>query len=263
MPRNPSRSPLPRNPILAEILEQGDIFFFHRPGLIAPRTPDGEELEPFFLVLHPLRQPRYRLLTLGKRRLPPPLKSGAPARGGERFWVRVDDMPESPAALRAALGGHKAEGAPPGIPALPPARPAGDGVYALARHGDHVHLAYALKHPDRAGPLQRELGIEDEASFIVTVKNTEFSERAGTADYPPELRARFQERKYAPLDPPAFLDFPGSELLFIAVRRAVGKELGISLERQEEGRRSAEMVRDLRARRRDAPVEPLFEGEWA
>ena len=63
--------------------------------------------------------------------------------------------------------------------------------------------------------------------------------------------------------PPGFLDFPGSELLFIAVRRAVGKELGISLERQEEGRRSAEMVRDLRARRRDAPVEPLFEGEWA
>jgi hypothetical protein len=263
MPRNPSRPSLPRDRIAAEILEQGDIFFFHRPGLSAPRTSDGEELEPFFLVLHPLRQQRYRMLTLGKRRLPPPLKSGAPARGGERFWVRVDGLPESPVALRAALGVHKAEGAPPGIPALPPARSAGDGVYALARHGDHTHLAYALKHPDRAGPLQRELGIEDEASFIVTVKNPEFIERSGTADYPPELRAHFQERKYAPLDPPAFLDFPGSELLFIAVRRAVGKELGISLEREEEGRRSAQMVRDLRERRRDAPVEPLFEGEWA
>jgi hypothetical protein len=251
----------PRGP--AEILEQGDIFFFHRPGLEAPRSPDGEELERFFLVLHPLRRKQYRLLTLGKRRLPPPLKSGAPARGGERFWVRVDGLPQAPSELRAALGAFKPEGAPPGVPALPPARPAGDGVYALARHGDHVHLAYILEHPDRAGPLQRELGIEEEASFIVTVKNPEFIERAGGPDYPPELAARFQERKYLPLDPPGFLDFPGAEMLFITVRRAVGKELGISLERQDEGSRSAEMVRDLRERRRDAPVEPLFEGEWA
>lgn len=258
MPRPSTR---PAGP--AEILEQGDIFFFHRPGLDAPMTAEGEELEPVFLVLHPLRQRRYRVLTLGKRRLPPPLKSGAPARGGERFWARVDGLPESPGALRAALGAYRPEGAPPGVPALPPARPAGDGVYALARHGDHVHLAYALKHPDRAGPLQRGLGIEDEASFIVTVKNPEFIERAGAPDYPPGLKARFQERKYLPLDPPAFLDYPGADLLFITVRRAVGKELGIPLGQEDEGRRSAEMMRDLRARRRDAPVEPLFEGEWA
>jgi len=249
MPSQPSRSAGP-----AEILEQGDIFFFHRPGLDAPRSPDGEELEPFFLVLHPLRQRRCRLLTLGKRRLPPPLKSGEPGRGGERFGVRVDGLLDKQVNLRSALGSFKPEGAPPGVPALPPARPAGDGIYALARHGDHVHLAYVLKHPDRAGPLQRGLGIEEEASFIVTVKNPEFIEHAGGPEYPPDLRALFQERKYLPLDPPAFLDAIGAELLFITVRRAVGKELGISLERQEEGMRSAEMVRDLRARRRDAPV---------
>jgi hypothetical protein len=257
-----SRPSRPAGP--AEILEQGDIFFFHRPGREdSSRTADGEDLEPFFLVLHPLRQRRYRLLTLGKRRLPPPLKSGAPGRGGERFWVRVDGLLDNPSDLRSALGAHRPEASPPGAPALPPARPAGDGVYVLARHGDHVHLAYVLKHPDRAGPLQRELGIEEEASFIVTVKNPDFIERSGGPDYPPELRVLFQERKYAPSDPPAFLDAPGAELLFITVRRAVGKELGISLERRDEGARSAEMVRDLRARRRDAPVEPLFEGEWA
>jgi hypothetical protein len=177
--------------------------------------------------------------------------------------AHIDAVPETPAALRAALGAHRPEGAPPGIPALPPARPAGDGVYALARHGNHVHLAYILKHPDRAGPLQRKLGIEDEASFIVTVRNPEFLESAAGPDYPPELRGRFQERKYLAADPPAFLDAPGAELLLITVRRAVDRELGISLDPQDEGRRSAEMVRDLRARRRDAPVEPLFEGEWA
>ena len=233
----------------AEILEQGDIFFFHRPGA-EPSAEEGPEgMEPFFFVLHPLRQRRYRIILPGRRRLPPPLKGGGPARGGERFWGRVDSLPDSPGALRTALGGE----------GLPPARPAGDGVYVLARHGDHTHLAWVLEHPDRAGPLQRELGIDDEDSFIVSVKNPDYIERAGAPEYPPELLGRFQERKYLPLDPPAFLDHAGAELLFIAVRRAVGKELGISLER----RRSREMVRALRLRRRDAPVEPLFEGEWA
>jgi hypothetical protein len=263
MNSRPSRPIGPRPHEPAEILEQGDVFFFHRPGLDAPVPAEGEELEPFFLVLHPLRQRRYRLLTLGKRRPPPPLKSGAPARGGDRLRARIDGLPGTPADLRMALGSRRPEGSPPGVPALPPARPAGDGVYALARHGDHVHLAYVLKHPDRAGPLQRSLGIEEEASFIVTVRNPEYIEGAGVPDYPPALRALFSERKYLPADPPAFLDAVGAELLLITVRRAVGKELGISLDPQDEGRRSAEMVRDLRARRRDAPVEPLFEGEWA
>jgi hypothetical protein len=177
--------------------------------------------------------------------------------------ARIEALPETPSALRAALGSHRPAEAMPGVPALPPARPAGDGVYALARHGNHVHLAYILKHPDRAGALQRTLGIEEEASFIVTVRNPEYFEGGAGPDYPPALRSLFQERKYLPADPPAFLDAPGAELLLITVRRAVGKELGISLDPQDEGRRSAEMVRDLRARRRDAPVEPLFEGEWA
>jgi hypothetical protein len=262
-PLRPIRPVAPHPGRPAEILEQGDVFFFHRPGLEAPVSAEGEALEPFFLVLHPLRQPRYRLLTLGKRRPPPPRKNGAPARGGDRFRARIDGLPETPSALRLALGSHKPEGIPPGVPALPPARPAGDGVYVLARHGNHVHLAYILKHPDRAGDLQRRLGIEEEASFIVTIRNPEYIEGPAGPEYPPALLALFGERKYLPADPPALLDAQGAELLLIAVRRAVGKELGISLDPQDEGRRSAEMVKELRATRRDAPVEPLFEGEWA
>lgn len=215
MPRHPSRA---RGP--ADILEQGDIFFFRRsqgasPGGAGDAEPAaGGDMDPLVLVLRPGRQERYRFFALGRRRLPPPLKSGGPARSGERFSVHVDLLPD-PASLRAALAGSS---------------PAGDGVYALARHGDHAHLAYALKHPDRAGPFQRALGIEDEASYIVSVKNPEYIESADGPEYPPALASLFRERKYIPADPPALLDFPGAELLLIAVRRAVGRELGISLE---------------------------------
>src|SRR3954465_5444199 len=100
-----SRPSRPAGP--AEILEQGDIFFFHRPGRTESRNQDGEELEDFFLVLHPLRQRRCRMLTLGKRRLPPPLKSGAPGRGGERLWGRIEGLFDTSLDLRSALGSFR------------------------------------------------------------------------------------------------------------------------------------------------------------
>lgn len=55
----------------------------------------------------------------------------------------------------------------------PAARPAGEGVYVLARTGSKMHLAYALELPDKPGPVQKQLNIEPEASFALSIKNPE------------------------------------------------------------------------------------------
>jgi hypothetical protein len=175
----------------------------------------------------------------------------------------VDRVMDNPRQVHEALGPQSYRAPSGRMAVLPPARPAGEGVYALARHGDHVHLAHVLEHPRRGGPVQRELWIEDQASFILNVRNPEFIERPEYPDYPPGLRALFQERKFLAADPPAFLDYEHTELLFIAVRRAVDRELGISIQRDDEARRSMEIVQELKIRRLDAPIGPLFEGEWA
>ncbi|MDB5105967.1 MAG: hypothetical protein JWP91_3656 [Fibrobacteres bacterium] len=247
----------------AEVLEQGDIFFFYRPKADEDVPGSGEDLERFFLILHPHHEPLFRLLTLGKKRLPPVGKKGVMGKGGERFWGLVDRVFGDPDEVRRALAEERYATRTRGIRTRPAARPAGEGVYAIARHGDHVHLAYALELPNRSGPVQKDLGIGEEASYILNVKNPDAIDRPEKPRLPKRLQDRFRGRKFLPADPVAFLDHERSELLFIAVRRTVEKELGIEFQRQEETRRSAEMFRDLKVQRLDTPVQPLFEGEWA
>jgi hypothetical protein len=51
------------------------------------------------------------------------------------------------------------------------ARPVGEGKYAIVRHQNHAELAYILEMPEQPGEAQKELGIEKEASYIISVIN--------------------------------------------------------------------------------------------
>lgn len=84
---------------------------------------------------------------------------------------------------------------------LPAARPAGEGVYAIVRHDSHTHLAYSLELPRKPGKVQRDLRIDDEASYILTVKNPEKPAPGGAglkgsrkAGYPEDLMEKFGGR---------------------------------------------------------------------
>jgi hypothetical protein len=99
-------------------------------------------------------------------------------------------------------------------------------VYALVRHDDHTHLAYALELPSKPGEVQEELEILPEASYIITVKNPEQPSPPGVgldeaqqAELPNRLEARFRGRRFVPVDPPEFLDPEGAELILIGAGR--------------------------------------------
>ena len=52
------------------------------------------------------------------------------------------------------------------------ARPVGEGKYAIINHSNnHTELAFVLELPKELGEAQKDLGIEKEASYIVTVIN--------------------------------------------------------------------------------------------
>jgi hypothetical protein len=73
----------------AEILEQGDIYFFYRPKKAAEDVKGIEDVRRFFMVTAPEQnssQP-YRLFIIGKRSLPEIRKTEA--RASERYWARV------------------------------------------------------------------------------------------------------------------------------------------------------------------------------
>ena len=118
-----------------KVLEKGDIFFLFRPNL-DEFSPGGLiDIRRFYLVLHPEGKDLFRLIAIGKKRLP------ADVDGVQRHWGFVDGVFGTAEELKAAATGLT------GMRQLTEEnlRPAGEGVYALVLHGNHTHLAYVLE----------------------------------------------------------------------------------------------------------------------
>src|ERR1043165_5600967 len=154
----------------SEILEQGDIYFFYRPKKGAEEVKGIEDVRRFFMVTAPEEEEKnnnksrlYRLFIIGKKSLPEVRKTEA--RASERYWARVGGIFKEPDELvRELFSDEFRKG--------DAARPVGEGKYAIVRHHqNHAELAYILEMPKEPGEAQKELGIEKEASYIVSVIN--------------------------------------------------------------------------------------------
>lgn len=250
---------------MTDILETGDLAFFYRPR-VEEEDPHGlDDVQRLQLALRPHGSGGYRLLVVGRKQLPDPA-----AGGQDRFWGFVDDAGEDAAEVEAHLAAEDYHTATRGERHQPAARPAGEGVYAIARHGDHTHLAYVLELPEEPGEVQEALGIEPQASYVLAVKNPQAPSppQAGLssgqqADLPERLQEVFAGRRWADADPVELLDHPGVELLLTAASEEPEAELGIELPAEDEDPASADVFTALRVRRDAHPLEPLFTGHWA
>jgi hypothetical protein len=247
---------------MPDVLERGAIAFFYRPRVErhAPRSED--DVQRFLVVLAPEGRSVFRLVQVGRKHLP----ASGPRR--ERNWAFVAKVAADVADLELELRGFRYSTKTRGERDQPAARPAGEGRYAIVRHGEHAHLAYRLTLPAEPGPVQDELGIEARASYVVAVWNPEDripSPQAGldeerTAFFPDELQARFRGRRFAPLEP-GFLDREGAELVLVGARGDPEAELGLRLE--PEGDEDREVIGALDLDPVEHPLRPLFSGEWA
>ncbi len=240
-------------------LERGDIFFFYRPD--TEQSPPGGLLDVnrFQVVLRPEGQEVLRSITIGKKKLPGDDGDG-------RHWGFVDGVFREPEALRQALAGAGDESQSGRDRAA--AVPAGEGVYALARHGRNTVLAYALELPEEPGEVQRAFNIARQGRFTLVVKNPQTNAPEGVgldedrrANFPEELMAKFGDRKWIGAEPPELLDYEGAELVLIAGQDG-GEDLGIDLEPQPEDEENAEIFHDLHLEMSERTVKPLFEGTW-
>lgn len=244
-------------------LEQGNIYFFYRPKIEQEAPESVADVQKLYMVLSPNDKSRYRLTIIGRKHLPDVSESA------QRFWCFVQKVFDRPDSLRKELEETTYTTKTRGTRTLPAARPAGEGVYRILRHDNHTHLVYALELPRQPGDVQEAFGIAQEASFIVSVKNPDKASPTHVglqgeekAAYPKRLQEAFQERRFADLDPPEFLDYPGTEFLVVAAAEDVGAELGIDLHPQEETESQADIFQDLRLDKSAHPVKPLFQGAW-
>ena len=247
---------------VTEILEEGDIFFFFRP-VVGEDDPAGlADVQRFFLVLRPEGGKKLRLLVVGRKRLPD-------VPGHERVWGFVDIVTSSATRIERELRETSYETKTRGLRRRPAARPAGEGVYAITLTEGQMHLVYGLELPRTPAEVQRTFNIEPEASFALSVKNPEAGSPPGAglnenqeADYPERLQREFRGRRFAREDV-RLLDYEGAEFILVGARKDPERAYGIEIETEAEDRRRADILGDLKLRRGEHPLKPLFEGRWA
>lgn len=258
---------------MAEVLEQGDIYFLARPRVEreAGEVEGIDDVQRFYVVLHPEGRPIYRLMVIGQKRLP---ELGGPQDRSRRTWGYVRKVARKPEELEGELARTTYPTKTRGQRTQPGARAVGEGKYAIVAHEErsgrrHTHLAYALELPEEAGEAQEALGVAEEASYVISVRNPDAPSppRAGLrgeqrAELPRELAERFGNRRFADVEPPDFLDHEGAEFVLIGAREEASEELGIDLSPEEEDRESADVCRDLRGQCAGRRAEPLFTGQW-
>lgn len=243
---------------MADVLERGELFFFYRPRIGVRIARGPEDVGRFYMIVRPRDRRIYRRVIVGRNRLPEIEEHG-------RHWALVDLVDYDPEPIVKALTPHFYETATSDEREIHGARAAGEAVYAIVDHEGHRHLAYRLELPRPLGEVQFDLGIAQEASYIVTVRNpfapAALGGRLEGPRYPNRLQAKFRRQRIAPLEP-AFLDYPGTELVLIAATIDVRRELGVVLVKQHESATEAAIFQDLALDARENPIEPLVRGEW-
>jgi len=242
-----------------ETLEEGDIFFLYRPTVEVEHPTSLSQVQHLYVVLRPRgRAARLRLLVIGKKRLPT-------LDDPDRNWGYVEQIAATAAAIEQPLRARTYETKTRGERHQGAARPAGEGVYALAKRGAESHLLYALELPAEPGPVQDALGIAAQAAFSISVKNPDpASGNTGMLEqtdphYSKRERTRFHGNRWTPAEP-ALLDHQGAEFLLIAVHDDAVGDLDPHAP-EDEAR--ADTFTKLRMARTRHPAEPLFTGEWA
>ena len=258
----------------AEILEQGDIYFFYRPKKAA-EVKGIEDVRRFFMVTAPEKENSnnnsqlFRLFVIGKKSLPEVRKTEA--RVSERYWARVGGIFKDANELTKELSSDEFRRGDA-------ARPVGEGKYAIVKHHQkHTELAYILEMPKQPGEAQKELGIEKEASYIISVINPRKPAASSVADggkypsteeipmYPEELLEEFgDDDTFVPLSRDTrFIDYQNAQILLTAAREGrdvIKSDIGIEIDQSHDSSQ-ADIFYKLKVRKDQVPIRPLTEGK--
>ncbi len=246
-------------------IESGDIYFFYRPR-VGEKEPEGiEQVQRLYLVLN--SSGLYRKIVIGKKQMPEVVRGEA--RPSARIWGFIEIVTRDRDRLVEDLSEAEYETKTRGIRRIEPARPAGEGKYAVVEEDGNSYLAYALEFPKEAGEVQRELGIREKASYVLSIKNPEKGAPTGLGlreEQKPELPARLQEkfgdRRFVAATDPELLNFEGLEMLLIGAHEEPEAELGIKIGANWR-EREPDLLRELETERLKSPTEPLLRGTWA
>jgi len=165
----------------SNILEKGIIYFFTRNRVGIEESESVGDLQRTFFVLRPMptgaKLGDGTLADSDNNRLFALPKKVFPKSHNHRYMAFVEKANTTIQELKESFfGADEYETKTQGSRRTEPVAPVAEGVYAITRTEDRTcHLVYSTTIPSKLGEVQEDLGIKDQGSFIMSVKNPERS----------------------------------------------------------------------------------------
>ena len=208
----------------SSILEKGIIYFFFRARVNVEDPQDVQDIARSYFVLRPIPHGaklgdgtigdanNSRLIALPKKVLP--------VSGKDKFMVFVEKAKSSFATLKEdfmSASDYATKTA--GTSHSPAVTPFAEGIYAITTTGRESHLAYMITIPNELGEVQKDVGLKESGSFVVSAKNPKFPGPANTnigkdPGFSEEIISEFRDLRWMPLQP-KLLDYEGTQFLLI------------------------------------------------
>ncbi|KAF4947971.1 hypothetical protein FGADI_9966 [Fusarium gaditjirri] len=235
----------------SSILEKGIIYFFIR-GRVNLEDPESvDDIARSFIMLRPIAKDarlgdgpiadsgNTRILALPKKTLP--------ESGKERYMAFVEKSGASFDEIKKEfLSADEYETKTAGTRRTPPAKPVGEGVYAITSTGRESHLAYLTTLPEKLEEVQEELGLKEKGSFIISTKNPQYpgpqnAQLPQAPDFPKEIIDEFRSLRWLPSKPSHF-DYPNAQILLIGESHGIEKAVEPQKEDRKDGKEEPETV---------------------
>ncbi|KAL7951740.1 hypothetical protein V8C42DRAFT_305066 [Trichoderma barbatum] len=220
----------------SSILEKGIIYFFMRGRVDVDKPEEVGDIARTFIILRPIphnaKLSEGSLKDAGNTRILVLPKKVLPASGRERFMAFVEKSGASYDEIKGQfLAGEEYETKTKGTRHTPAATPIGEGVYAMTTTGRESHLAYMITIPEQLGEVQKDLGLKEQGSFIISTKNPKYPSPASARlpkgpEYPKKILEEFRDLRWIPSQP-NHLDHNNAQVLLIGESSGIKKALGL------------------------------------
>ncbi|KAH3919897.1 hypothetical protein HBI56_032400 [Parastagonospora nodorum] len=218
----------------SNILEKGLIYFFTRNRVGIDDAESVGDLQRTFFVLRPLptgaKLGEGAIPDLKNNRLFALPKKTFPKSHTDRFMAFVEKANTTIQDLKDNFfKGSEYETKTQGTRQVDPVTPVAEGVYAITRTEDRTtHLVYSTTIPSDLGEVQEDLGIKDQGSFIISVKNPERSgpasaQLAQKPDFSKEIIEEFRGLAWSEVKP-KYIDHEYCQILLIGEQLDSGVE---------------------------------------
>ncbi|KAF5665358.1 hypothetical protein FHETE_6718 [Fusarium heterosporum] len=235
----------------SSILEKGIIYFFIR-GRVNLEDPESvDDIARSFIMLRPIAKDarlgdgpiadsgNTRLLALPKKTLPEGDK--------DRYMVFVEKSGASYDEIKKEfLSADEYDTKTAGTRRTPPPKPVGEGVYAITSTGRESHLAYLITLPEKLDEVQKELGLKEKGSFILSTKNPQFpgpqnAQLPEKPDFPKEIIDEFRSLRWLP-SKPAHFDYVNAQMLLIGESSGIENAVEPQKKDEKSGKEDPETV---------------------